>query len=182
MRLFRGNPSKGVRPDDTSLSWCADPRGFRPLGSREYGSVVNCPVDVVRSTLKEPGRRIGQRGDATRAPSQGPRPEGAARCRSPAVRDWPQSDKSIHSLCCNRLARQPTFYLPLSPGQSRFAVAPARQSCPAVCPGNSRRRRSPKPQAWMSAALRLIFIRGGSSVESPTRLQMRPNNRRGLNS
>ena len=30
---------------------------------------------------------------------QGPRPERAARCRPTAFRDWPESDKSIHSLC-----------------------------------------------------------------------------------
>jgi hypothetical protein len=34
----------------------------------------HCPVAVVSDTLQEPGRRIGQRGDATRAPTQGPRP------------------------------------------------------------------------------------------------------------
>ena len=50
-------------------------------------------------TLRRPGRRIGQRGDATRAPTQVPRPERAARCRPTAFRDWPESDKSIHSLC-----------------------------------------------------------------------------------
>ena len=62
----------------------------------------HCPVAVVSDTLQEPGRRIGQRGDATRAPTQGPRPEGAARCRPPtAFRDWPKSDKSIHSFCCH---------------------------------------------------------------------------------
>ena len=50
-------------------------------------------------TLGEPGRRIGQRGDATRAQTQVPRPGRAARCRPSASRDWPQCDKSIHSLC-----------------------------------------------------------------------------------
>ena len=55
------------------------------------------PVAVVPDTLKEPGRRIGQRGDATRAPTQGPRPGRAARCRPSASRDWPRCDKSINS-------------------------------------------------------------------------------------
>ena len=56
-----------------------------------------CPVAVVPDTLQEPGRRIGQRGDATRAPTQGPRPGRAARCRPSASRDWPRCDKSINS-------------------------------------------------------------------------------------
>ena len=64
----------------------------------------HCPVAVVPDTLQEPGRRIGQRGDATRAPTQGPRPGRAARCRPTAYRDWPKSDKSIHSLCSHPLA------------------------------------------------------------------------------
>src|SRR5208337_1270196 len=38
----------------------------------------NCPIRVLPATLRSPGRRIGQRGDATRAPSQGPRPGWAA--------------------------------------------------------------------------------------------------------
>ena len=46
-----------------------------------------------------PGRRIGQRGDATRAPTQGPRPGWAARCCPSASRDWPRCDESIHSSC-----------------------------------------------------------------------------------
>jgi hypothetical protein len=54
-------------------------------------------VAVVPNTLEGPGRRIGQRGDATRAPTQGPRPGRAARCRPSASRDWPQCDKSINS-------------------------------------------------------------------------------------
>ena len=57
----------------------------------------HCPVAVVPDTLQEPGRRIGQRGDATRAPTRGPRPGRAARCRPSASRDWPQCDKSINS-------------------------------------------------------------------------------------
>jgi hypothetical protein len=57
----------------------------------------HCPVAVGPDTLQEPGRRIGQRGDATRAPTQVPRPGRAARCRPSASRDWPQCDKSINS-------------------------------------------------------------------------------------
>jgi len=57
----------------------------------------HCPVAATPDTLQEPGRRIGQRGDATRAPTQVPRPGRAARCRPSASRDWPQCDKSINS-------------------------------------------------------------------------------------
>ena len=56
----------------------------------------HCLVAVAPDTLQGPGRRIGQRGDATRAPTQGPRPGRAARCRPSASRDWPQGDKSIN--------------------------------------------------------------------------------------
>jgi len=132
----RGNPSQGIRPDDRSLSWLADPGEFGQPVSRGGGPAANCLAAVVRGTLKGPGRRIGQRGDATRAPSQGPRPERAARCRSPAFRDWPQSDKSIHNFACHRLAREPTFSLPLTPRQSSFAVAPAQQSRPSSSSGS----------------------------------------------
>ena len=38
----------------------------------------NCPTRVLPATLRSPGRRIGQRGDATRAPTQAPRPGWAA--------------------------------------------------------------------------------------------------------
>ena len=44
----------------------------------------NCPIRVLPATLRSPGRRIGQRGDATRAPSEGPRPGWAAGCRPSA--------------------------------------------------------------------------------------------------
>ena len=56
--------------------------------------VVNCRVAVLRSRLKEPGRRIGQRGDATRAPDPGAKTgEGGtdAAPRRP-YRDWPKSN------------------------------------------------------------------------------------------
>jgi hypothetical protein len=59
----------------------------------------HCPVAVVPDTLQEPGRRIGQRGDATRAPTQVPRPGWAAGRRPSASRDWPKSDKFIYSSC-----------------------------------------------------------------------------------
>ena len=72
--------------------------GRRPAASQGRGE-RNCPATVERGTLRRPGRRIGQRGDATRAPTQGPRPDRAARCRPTASRDWPESDKSIHSFC-----------------------------------------------------------------------------------
>ena len=65
--------------------------------SRAAEPARDCRVAVAPNTLEEPGRRIGQRGDATRAPTQGPRPGRAARCRPSASRDWPQCDKSINS-------------------------------------------------------------------------------------
>src|SRR5262245_53532865 len=52
----------------------------------------DCQVVILPDTLEGPGRRIGQRGDATR----GPRPGRAAGCRPSASRDWPQCDKSIN--------------------------------------------------------------------------------------
>jgi hypothetical protein len=57
----------------------------------------HCLVAVIPDTLEGPGRRIGQRGDATRAPTRGPRPGRAARCRPSASRDWPRCDKSMNS-------------------------------------------------------------------------------------
>lgn len=57
----------------------------------------HCPVALAPDILQGPGRRIGQRGDATRAPTQGPRPGRAAGCRPSASRDWPRCDKSISS-------------------------------------------------------------------------------------
>src|SRR5208337_5131873 len=62
--------------------------GQRQAASQDQGE-GNCPATVLRGTLRRPGRRIGQRGDATRAPTQGPRPERAARSRPTAYRDWP---------------------------------------------------------------------------------------------
>jgi hypothetical protein len=62
-----------------SLSW-------RGVGSE---LTANCRVGVLRSKLEEPGRRIGKRGDASRAPTQGPRPGWAAGRRPSASRDWP---------------------------------------------------------------------------------------------
>jgi hypothetical protein len=77
--------------------------GQRQAASQDQGEGI-CPATVLRGTLRRPERRIGQRGDATRAPTQGPRPERAARCRPTAYRDWPKSDKSIHSSCSQWLA------------------------------------------------------------------------------
>jgi hypothetical protein len=56
-----------------------------------------CLTEATCDTLRPPGRRIGQRGDATRAPTQGPRPGWAAGRRPSASRDWPQRDKSLNS-------------------------------------------------------------------------------------
>ena len=87
---------------------------------------VNCRAAAPWSKLEEPGRRIGQRGDATRAPTQVPRPGWAARCRPSASRDWPKSDKSIDSSCRHRLAWQtgPLSSHPLS-----------RHTMPYACSG-----------------------------------------------
>jgi hypothetical protein len=68
----------------------------------EGGPDANGRLTPLRGILNPPGRRIGQRGDATRAPTQGPRPGWAARCRPSAPRDWPERDKSIynHQIAC----------------------------------------------------------------------------------
>jgi hypothetical protein len=71
--------------------------GFSVPSRERLTQPRHCPVAVVPDTLQEPGRRRGQRGDATRAPTQGPRPGWAARCRPSASRDWPQCDKSINN-------------------------------------------------------------------------------------
>ena len=71
--------------------------GFSVPSCERLTQPRHCPAAVVPDTLQEPGRRIGPRGDATRAPTQGPRPGRAARCRPSASRDWPQCDKSINS-------------------------------------------------------------------------------------
>src|SRR5271166_2793645 len=92
------------------------PRGRLPesLSWSSVGSdpAVNCRVDVLRSKLEEPGRRIGQRGDAPRAPTQGPRPGRAAGRRPPASRDWPESDKSIYSSCRHPLDQRARWFSP----------------------------------------------------------------------
>ena len=44
--------------------------GQRQAASQDQGE-GNCPATVLRGTLRRPGRRIGQRGDATRAPDSG---------------------------------------------------------------------------------------------------------------
>src|SRR5271157_2913905 len=80
-------------------------RGEVPRSVSIQASTETDPeIGLLEQTLRRPGRRIGQRGDATRAPTQGPRPERAARCRPTAYRDWPKSDKSIHSSCSQSLA------------------------------------------------------------------------------
>lgn len=72
----------------------------------------HCPVAVVPDTLEGPGRRIGQRGDATRAPTRGPRPGRAARCRPSASRDWPRCDKSMNSPPTTAISRPPPCHPP----------------------------------------------------------------------
>jgi hypothetical protein len=99
----------------------------------------NCLVVVLQSKLEEPGRRIGQRGDATRAPSQGPRPGWAAGRRPSASRDWPKSDKSLDSSCNQPLDGQaPSFSAwPLNRHTMRYTcsgVATKREFLPTVKP------------------------------------------------
>jgi len=68
--------------------------GQRPAASQVREGGI-CTVAVLRGALRRPGRRIGQRGDATRAPTQEPRPERAARCRPVfPFRDWYETGKS----------------------------------------------------------------------------------------
>ena len=68
--------------------------GQRPAASQVREGGI-CTVAVLRGTLRRPGWRIGQRGDATRAPTQEPRPERAARCRPVfPFRDWYETGKS----------------------------------------------------------------------------------------
>ncbi len=100
---IRRTPHHGADPpggrDPWTSSWHRQAIPGESLGpaSRAGDPARDCRVAVAPNTLEEPGRRIGQRGDATRAPTQGPRPGRAARCRPSASRDWPQCDKSINS-------------------------------------------------------------------------------------
>ena len=86
----------GGNPYTSSWSRRAIPGEFLCPDLRAGDPVRNCQVAVVPNTLEEPGRRIGQRGDATRAPTQVPRPARAAGRRPSASRDWHQRDKSIN--------------------------------------------------------------------------------------
>ena len=102
-------------------------RAARAAGDRECAAAaVNCPRAVARSRLERLGRRIGQRGDAIRAPTQGPRPGWAARCRPSASRDRPESDKSIYSSLHHRPAwRARSFFQPF--GVVRMNLLSCRQ-------------------------------------------------------
>ena len=66
-------------------------------------SPVNTATEILGVKMDYPIMIAPSAGHA-RAPSQGPRPERAARCRPTASRDWPESDKSIHTLCSQLLA------------------------------------------------------------------------------
>jgi hypothetical protein len=85
----------------------------RPVVRRSDRWVV---ARVVRRSYDEgrPGRRIGRRGDTTRAPTQGPRPKGgAARCRPVfPFRDWHEGGKSRAS---GQTYTLPYFPTPVSP-------------------------------------------------------------------
>ena len=105
----------------------------------------HCPVAVVPDTLQGPGRRIGRRGDATRAPTQGPRPGRAAGCRPSASRDWPQCDKSMNRSPTAAISspspyHRPTRRLPPSGADPSFLRAllarDGRLGRPAATPGD----------------------------------------------
>jgi transposase-like protein len=71
----------------------------RPAG-RPCEGVVQVIVQAVPQHYDEgrPGRRIGRRGDTTRAPTQGPRPkEGGTMPPCLSLRDWHEGDKSRQS-------------------------------------------------------------------------------------
>jgi len=103
--------------EDACRSRGAATRRARPrIGS---DPTMNCPVVVVRSTLEGPGRRRGPRGDATRAPSQGPRPGRAAGCRPSASRDRPASEKSLPSSWDHRRAWRARSFFPFTLNQHK---------------------------------------------------------------
>jgi hypothetical protein len=83
--------------------------------------------------VRAPGRRIGQRGDATRAPTLGPRPGRAARCRPSAYRDWPECDKSIHSSCFQPLAYRATPFVPFPLNQHTETKGPGIRIPESLC-------------------------------------------------
>jgi len=76
--LDRAEEQAGRGPGATAGRSEADEPIGRPAG---------CFLDVLGAILTGPGRRIGQRRDATRAPTQGPRPGRAAGAapRLPAI-------------------------------------------------------------------------------------------------
>src|SRR5262245_28598132 len=73
-----GHPPRGEGPGTRSFPGLAVPGAFFRPGLRRGDPTGNCRMAVVRRLLEEPGRRRGPRGDATRAPSQAPRPGWAA--------------------------------------------------------------------------------------------------------
>jgi hypothetical protein len=113
----------------------------------------NCQRAVVPNTLEEPGRRIGQRGDATRAPTRVPRPGWAAGCRPSASRDWPQSDKSINSLSTATGSPPPIRTRDASSDRGRIQTPPYAGS----------------------------LLETGLSADRPLRRSIRPKSRRGWN-
>ncbi len=63
----------------------------------------NGPATVLSNTLRRPQRKIGKRGDTTRAPTQGQDRKGRHEAAPRPFRDWLQSDKSVHKSCFSRL-------------------------------------------------------------------------------
>ena len=76
-----------------------DRNKWERINVRRKGRSRELPGGHPPFRLDEPGWRIGQRGNATRAPTQVPRPGWAAGRRPSASRDWPKSDKFIYSSC-----------------------------------------------------------------------------------
>ena len=77
------DPRRGTQPVEAA-TWAAEEArmgdGQHAAEGQGQGESL-CLAEARCDTLRRPGRRIGQRGDATRAPTQVPRPEWAAGCR-----------------------------------------------------------------------------------------------------
>jgi hypothetical protein len=150
--IFSGKSRRGKRVGICEAGSGTPGPARESLSGSRVGSdlPVNCRVAALWSKLEEPGRRIGQRGDATRAPTQVPRPGWAARRRPWASRDWPKSDKSIHSSCNRPIDEQaPSFsaFL-LNRHTMRYAcsgMATKREFLPTVKPEEPEKIRVPFP-------------------------------------
>jgi hypothetical protein len=150
------NPPVGGNPYTSSWSRRAIPGEFLCPVLRAGDPARNCQVAAVPNTLEEPGRRIGQRGDATRAPTQVPRPARAAGCRPSASRDWPQRDKSINSFPTATSSPPPRAIRLRDISSNLERIHPPPYACPS--------------------------LETGHSADLPLRRPSRPKSRRGWNS